>query len=135
MQVYTAKTGLIAHINKQKQPGLSLGFVPTMGALHQGHLSLVKAALSMNEYVVVSIFINPTQFNNKKDYNTYPKNLKKDLSYLRKLNIDYIYLPTIKQIYSKKNDEIKLNKSQNILCAKFRKGHFEGVLDLSLIHI
>ncbi len=101
-----------------------------MGSLHAGHKALIKTSQKNCKKTLVSIFINPTQFNNKKDYKTYPKNLKKDLSYLRKLNIDYIYLPTIKQIYSKKNDEIKLNKSQNILCAKFRKGHFEGVLDV-----
>ena len=101
MQVYTAKTGLIAHINKQKKPGLSLGFVPTMGALHQGHLSLVKAALSMNEYVVVSIFINPTQFNNPNDLINYPRTLDKDVSLLKTLSKDSIvvYAPSSEDLY------------------------------------
>ena len=126
MKLIKLKTDLIKAIEFDKR----LGFVPTMGSLHEGHKALIKTSQKKCKKTLVSIFINPTQFNNKKDYNTYPKNLKKDLSYLRKLNIDYIYLPTIKQIYSKKNDEIKLNKSQNILCAKFRKGHFEGVLDV-----
>ena len=126
MKLIKLKTDLIKAIEFDKR----LGFVPTMGSLHEGHKALIKTSQKNCKKTLVSIFVNPTQFNNKKDYNTYPKNLKKDLSYLRKLNIDYIYLPTIKQIYSKKNDEIKLNKSQNILCAKFRKGHFEGVLDV-----
>jgi pantoate--beta-alanine ligase len=101
-----------------------------MGSLHEGHKALIKTSQKNCKKTLVSIFINPTQFNNKKDFKTYPKNLKKDLNYLKKLKVDYVYLPTIKQIYWKKIDKIKLNKSQNILCAKFRKGHFEGVLDV-----
>ncbi|WP_415277687.1 pantoate--beta-alanine ligase [Candidatus Pelagibacter sp. Uisw_094] len=126
MKLIKLKTDLIKAIKFDK----SLGFVPTMGSLHEGHKALIKKSQKICKKTLVSIFVNPTQFNNKKDYKTYPKNLKKDLSYLRKLNVDYIYLPTITQIYLKKHDKIKLNKSQNILCAKFRKGHFEGVLDV-----
>ncbi|MDB4193461.1 pantoate--beta-alanine ligase [Candidatus Pelagibacter sp.] len=126
MKLIKLKTDLIKAIEFDKK----LGFVPTMGGLHEGHKALIKTSKENCEKTLVSIFINPTQFNNKKDYETYPKNLKKDLNYLKKLKVDYVYLPTIKQIYWKKNDKIKLNKSQNILCAKFRKGHFEGVLDV-----
>ena len=126
MKLIKLKTDLIKAIEFDKR----LGFVPTMGSLHEGHEALIKTAKKNCKKTLVSIFVNPTQFNNKKDYKIYPKNLKKDLSYLKKLKVDYLYLPTIKQIYLKKNDKIKLNKSQNILCAKFRKGHFEGVLDV-----
>ena len=126
MKLIKLKTDLIKAIEFDKR----LGFVPTMGSLHKGHKALIKTSQKKCKKTLVSIFINPTQFNNKKDYKTYPKNLKKDLNYLKKLNVDYVYLPSIKQIYWKKNDEIKLNKSQNILCAKFRKGHFEGVLNV-----
>ena len=126
MKLIKLKTDLIKAIELDKR----LGFVPTMGSLHEGHKTLIKTSQKNCKKTLVSIFINPTQFNNKKDYKTYPKNLKQDLSYLKKLKVDYVYLPTIKQIYWKKNDEIKLNKSQKILCAKFRKGHFEGVLDV-----
>jgi len=126
MKLIKLKTDLIKAIEFDKK----LGFVPTMGSLHEGHKALIKKSQKNYKKTLVSIFVNPTQFNNKKDYKIYPKNLKKDLIYLRKLNVDYVYLPTIKQIYWKKNDKIKLNKSQNILCAKFRKGHFEGVLDV-----
>ncbi|MDA9162212.1 pantoate--beta-alanine ligase [Candidatus Pelagibacter ubique] len=126
MKLIKLKTDLIKAIKLDKR----LGFVPTMGSLHEGHKTLIKTSQKNCKKTLVSIFINPTQFNNKKDYKTYPKNLKQDLSYLKKLRVDYVYLPTIKQIYWKKNNEIKLNKSQKILCAKFRKGHFEGVLDV-----
>ena len=126
MKLIKLKTDLIKAIKFDKR----LGFVPTMGSLHDGHKALIKKSKKNCKKTLVSIFVNPTQFNNKKDYETYPKNLKKDLSYLKKLKVDYVYLPTIKQIYWKKNDKIKLNKSQNILCAKFRKGHFEGVIDV-----
>jgi len=126
MKLIKLKTDLIKAIKFDKR----LGFVPTMGGLHEGHKALIKKSKKNCKKTLVSIFVNPTQFNNKKDYKTYPKDLKKDLNYLKKLNVDYVYLPTIKQIYWKKNHKIKLNKSQNILCAKFRKGHFEGVLDV-----
>ena len=126
MKIIKLKTDLIKAIEFDKK----LGFVPTMGSLHEGHKALIKTSQKSCKNTLVSIFINPTQFNNKKDYKTYPKNLKKDLSYLKKLKVDYVYLPTIKQIYWNKNGKIRLNKSQNILCAKFRKGHFEGVLDV-----
>ena len=126
MKIIKLKTDLIKAIEFDKR----LGFVPTMGCLHDGHKALIKKSKKNCKKTLVSIFVNPTQFNNKKDYKTYPKNLKKDLNYLKKLKVDYVYLPTINQIYWKKDGKIKLNKSQNILCAKFRKGHFEGVLNV-----
>ena len=109
----------------------NVGFVPTMGSLHKGHISLIKKSLICCSKTVVSIFVNPTQFNKKKDYLSYPRNFKKDLQILKKLKVDYLFLPEVDAIYSKKRKtKIKLNKSDNILCAKFRKGHFEGVIDV-----
>ena len=108
-----------------------LGFVPTMGSLHRGHISLIKRSIKECKKTIVSIFINPTQFNNKKDYQRYPRNFKKDLSILKKLKVDLVYLPKKNDIYnSKRKVKIKLNKKNLILCAKFRKGHFEGVIDV-----
>ncbi|MDA7487308.1 pantoate--beta-alanine ligase [Candidatus Pelagibacter ubique] len=98
MKLIKLKTDLIKAIELDKR----LGFVPTMGSLHEGHKSLITTSQKNCKKTLVSIFINPTQFNNKKDYKTYPKNLKQDLSYLKKLKVDYVYLPTIKQIYWKK---------------------------------
>ncbi len=109
----------------------NLGFVPTMGSLHKGHISLIKKSLKECKKTVVSIFINPTQFNNKNDYKKYPRNKKKDLLILKKLNVDFVYLPKDKDVYFfKKKKSIKINKKDKVLCAKFRKGHFEGVIDV-----
>ena len=109
----------------------NLGFVPTMGGLHKGHISLIQTSKKRTKKTLVSLFVNPKQFNSKKDYKMYPRNIQKDLSILKKLNVDYVYLPKIKNIYnSKRTKKIKLSKKDKILCAKFRKGHFEGVLDV-----
>jgi len=109
----------------------NLGFVPTMGSLHKGHVSLIKRSKKECTKTIVSIFVNPTQFNNNKDYKKYPRNIKKDLSILRKLKIDYVFIPDKKDIYDfKRENEIKIMKKDKILCAKFRKGHFEGVIDV-----
>ena len=109
----------------------NLGFVPTMGSLHKGHISLIKKSLKRCKKTIVSIFVNPTQFNKKKDYKKYPRNIKKDLSTLRKLNVDYLFLPKNEHIYNySKKTKFYLNKKDRILCAKYRKGHFEGVIDV-----
>ena len=109
----------------------NIGFVPTMGSLHRGHISLIKKSQKISNKTLVSIFINPKQFNNKEDYKKYPRNIKKDLKILKRLKVDFVYLPKIKDIYKTKNKiKIKLNKQDKILCAKYRKGHFEGVIDV-----
>ena len=109
----------------------NIGFVPTMGSLHDGHISLIKKSLKLSNKTIVSIFINPKQFNNKEDYKKYPRNIKKDLKILKKLKVDFVYLPKVKDIYKAKNKiKIKLNKQDKILCAKYRKGHFEGVIEV-----
>ena len=109
----------------------NLGFVPTMGSLHKGHISLIKESLRKTNKTIVSIFINHKQFNNKNDFIKYPRNKKKDLSILKRLNVDFVYLPSAKDIYDyKRTKKIKLKNKDKILCAKYRTGHFEGVLDV-----
>ncbi len=109
----------------------NLGFVPTMGSLHKGHISLIKKSLKECKKTIVSIFINPTQFNNKNDFRKYPRNYKKDLVILKKLKVNFLYMPKVKDVYYyKRKISIKLNRRDKILCAKFRKGHFEGVIDV-----
>mgnify|MGYP001167058319 FL=1 len=109
----------------------NIGFVPTMGSLHDGHISLIKKSLKLSNKTIVSIFVNPKQFNNKKDYKTYPRNIKKDLRILKRLKVDFVYLPKIKDVYKFANKvKIKLKKQDKILCAKYRKGHFEGVINV-----
>jgi pantoate--beta-alanine ligase len=121
----------INDLNKAIKGNRELGFVPTMGGLHKGHESLVKISKKKCKKTLVSIFVNPKQFNSINDYKSYPKNLNKDLKILKKLKVDYVFLPSVNQIY--KNEKLikfKLKESQKILCAKYRKGHFEGVLDI-----
>ena len=114
------------------RPFNDLGFVPTMGGIHKGHLSLINKSKKLCKKTIVSIFLNPKQFNNKKDFNSYPRNIKKDLQILKKSKkVDFVYLPKFKDIYKhNKKSKIILSKKDKILCAKFRKGHFEGVLDV-----
>ena len=127
MKLIKLKTDLIKAIELDKR----LGFVPTMGSLHEGHKALIKTSQKNCKKTLVSIFINPAQFNNKEDYKTYPRCLNKDLKVLKRLKVDYVYLPTVAQIYKDiKISKISLNKSEMILCARFRKGHFEGVLNI-----
>ena len=103
------------------RPFNDLGFVPTMGGIHKGHLSLINKSNKLCKKTIVSIFVNPKQFNNKKDLKIL-KNSKK---------VDFVYIPKFKDIYKdKKKSKITLQKKDKILCAKFRKGHFEGVLDV-----
>ena len=113
-------------------PFNDIGFVPTMGGIHEGHISLIKKSIKLNKKTIVSIFVNPKQFNDIKDFESYPSNIKKDLTILKKIKkLDFIYIPKFKDIYeNKKHSHIRVKKKDKILCAKYRKGHFEGVLDV-----
>jgi pantoate--beta-alanine ligase len=118
-------------LNKALKNVTDIGFVPTMGGIHDGHISLIKKSKKECKKTIVSIFVNPTQFNNKKDFNDYPKNKMKDLSILKKNNINYVFIPKINHIYKKYvKSKIKIVSKDKILCARFRRGHFEGVLDV-----
>ena len=120
----------ITDLNKAIYKEKSLGFVPTMGTLHKGHEALIRNSQMKCKKTIVTIFVNPIQFNSKKDYVNYPRSLNKDLKILKKLKVDYVYIPTVDQIFDQQLPKIQLNKSQKVLCAKFRKDHFEGVLDV-----
>ena len=106
MKIFFNKSKLIKFIEKEK----NLGFVPTMGSFHLGHISLFKRSISQCNKTIVSIFVNKPQFNRKIDYQKYPRTLKKDISILRKLKIDYLYVPSYEQIYtSGPNKKIKIS--------------------------
>ena len=120
----------IFELNKAINNYKNIGFVPTMGGIHKGHASLIKISQKKKEKTIVSIFVNPTQFNEKKDFKKYPRNIKRDISILKKLKVSYLFLPEVEEIYKKKMKNFTLNKSDKILCAKHRKGHFEGVLNV-----
>ena len=119
----------INKLNKEVNFKANIGFVPTMGAIHKGHESLIHRSKKKCKKTLVSIFINPAQFNKKNDFNRYPRKLANDIKILKRLKVDYLLLPEFKEIYkNKKNMKISLNKKDKILCAKYRPGHFEGVL-------
>ena len=120
----------IFDLNKAIKNFHNFGFVPTMGGIHEGHISLIKKSQNRCDKTIVSIFINPKQFNDKKDYVNYPKNLNKDIKILKKIKVDFLFLPSESEIYKKNFRPIIINKSDKILCAKHRKGHFEGVLNV-----
>ncbi|MBK7229254.1 MAG: pantoate--beta-alanine ligase [Ignavibacteriales bacterium] len=107
----------------------SIGLVPTMGALHEGHLSIVKRSIKENDITIVTIFVNPTQFNSKEDLLKYPQNLKGDLFKLKKLKVDFILVPAFNEIYPDNYAYVLTeNELSKILCGKYRPGHFDGVL-------
>ena len=116
-------------LNKEVNFKANIGFVPTMGTLHKGHISLIKSSKKICKKTLVSIFINPSQFNKANDLKNYPRNFKRDIKILKKLKVDYLLTPNVSDIYrSKKDTKIKLNKKDKIMCALYRPGHFEGVL-------
>ena len=118
------------YILKIKENGQKIGFAPTMGALHEGHLSLCEKARKENEIIISSIFVNPTQFNNPEDLKKYPRTIEKDIELLQQTqNVDAVYIPQIEDIYSngleRKNYDFE--GLENEMEGKFRPGHFDGV--------
>ena len=127
MKILRTENDLKEAINKIK----NLGFVPTMGSLHNGHISLIKKSKLKCNKTLVSIYVNPKQFNSKKDFLKYPKNITRDLNILKKLKINFVFTPSTKEIFKEKRiKKIVLPNKYKILCAKSRKDHFEGVLDI-----
>ena len=115
-----------------KSEGKTIGFVPTMGALHYGHISLVSSAMSQCDITIVSIFVNPTQFNNSDDLLKYPRTLEADVELLSTINCDAVFAPSVEEMYPKNRDSIQLDLGNlvNLMEGKFRPGHFDGVVDV-----
>ncbi|HYJ37570.1 MAG TPA: pantoate--beta-alanine ligase [Chitinophagaceae bacterium] len=112
--------------NKKKE----IGFVPTMGALHEGHLSLIGASKAKTDVTVCSIFVNPAQFNDPRDYEKYPNTIEKDIEFLRKAETDLVFVPSVNEIYSKgiaNLEQYDLGYLETILEGRYRPGHFQGV--------
>ena len=130
MKIFYNKLELIEHLNQLRKLGISIGFVPTMGALHKGHLSLLKKSSSNNKVSVVSIFINPTQFNSSSDLSTYPNNLKEDCSLLKSISEEVlVFAPDSKEIYGNKMYVKSFNFKglDKFMEGEFRNNHFQGV--------
>lgn len=126
---FTTLTDLRAEITQRKQQGQRIALVPTMGALHEGHMSLVRQAQKLADCVVVSIFVNPTQFGKNEDFNTYPRQLEQDIALLSAQKVDVAYLPDSSQIYPDSfATHISVSPTlTSVLCGAHRPGHFDGV--------
>ncbi|MCD6080705.1 MAG: pantoate--beta-alanine ligase [Candidatus Omnitrophica bacterium] len=128
MKLYKRISDLQRDILKLKREGKRIGFVPTMGYLHEGHLSLARYARRENDIVVISIFVNPTQFGPREDYRRYPRDLKRDLRLAREEEVDIVFYPSVEEMYpTKYRTYVEVEELSNVLCGKSRPGHFRGV--------
>lgn len=134
MQIVSTKKELQDLVKACKTEGKTIGLVPTMGALHQGHASLVKRAVEDNDICIVSVFVNPTQFNNKEDLAKYPRNIERDAQLLSSIGAHYVFAPTPEEMYS----EEEMNSTfdfdfaglDRVMEGKMRPGHFNGVVQV-----
>ena len=130
MILFKRKADLRAYLSALKQERQSIGFVPTMGALHEGHVSLIESSRRDNSITVCSIFVNPTQFNDPNDFKKYPVTLEKDIYKLELAGCNVLFLPTVEEIYPDGTDSLKkydLGYLETILEGQYRPGHFQGV--------
>lgn len=130
MILFKKATDLHNHLDLQRKKGIKIGFIPTMGALHDGHISLIKEGRAANNIAVASIFVNPTQFNDPNDYKKYPITLDKDIQMLENAGCDVLFLPSVEEIYPQGTDIRKhydLGYIETILEGRYRPGHFQGV--------
>jgi len=131
MIVYRTRDDLTRHLNSVRREIHSIGLVPTMGALHRGHMSLVEKAAAENDVIVVTIFVNPTQFNDRSDLESYPRTLDRDLDMLQKLEADLVFVPSVTEMYPEEDVRIfDLDPLDKVMEGKHRKGHFNGVAQI-----
>jgi len=129
MHIYKEAKLMRLELEKSRDAGLKIGFVPTMGALHNGHISLINRSKQENDITVCSIFINPTQFNNLEDFDKYPKTIDEDLRLLEASGCDFVFLPSVDEVYPSnfQKKHYELGHLEDILEGKHRPGHFQGV--------
>jgi pantoate--beta-alanine ligase len=129
MILFKKASELSEYLAIQRKKGLKVGFVPTMGALHNGHISLINACKKQNDLTICSIFVNPTQFNDPNDFEKYPKTIEADIYLLEKEGCDIVFLPSVDEIYPSETPTIhyELGFLETVLEGKFRPGHFQGV--------
>jgi pantoate--beta-alanine ligase len=138
MEIVTSIARMKAVVRTEQAKGRSLGLVPTMGFLHEGHLSLVRISKTEADATVVSLFINPTQFGPKEDFRSYPRDLERDASLLRTEGVDYLFAPEAEEMYPPGHRTfVEVEDFQDVLCGRNRPGHFRGVCTVvsKLFHI
>ncbi|MBZ5479082.1 pantoate--beta-alanine ligase [Priestia megaterium] len=138
MKVITTIKDMQQEMKKEKQLGRSIGFVPTMGYLHEGHATLLGAARTENEVVALSIFVNPTQFGPNEDFDTYPRDFERDERVAKEANVDYLFYPSAEEMYKpSRSVAITVTDRVDVLCGQKRPGHFDGVATVltKLFHI
>jgi pantoate--beta-alanine ligase len=127
-----------AHIMAERQKGKTVGFVPTMGYLHEGHVALLKRARQENDIVVLSIFVNPLQFGPNEDFDRYPRDFERDYTIAKQAGVDIIFYPSVHEMYPHEPSvTVRVHKRIDVLCGKSRPGHFDGVATVvtKLFHI
>ena len=129
MKLLKSADALRSFVIQSRENGLSVGFAPTMGALHPGHISLIEKAKSENNISICSIYVNPTQFNNADDFKKYPKTIEHDIDMLEKWGCDVLFLPDTNEVYIKEFviSHYNLGYLESLLEGKYRPGHFQGV--------
>ncbi|MDR6122602.1 pantoate--beta-alanine ligase [Bacillus sp. SLBN-46] len=138
MKVITTIKDMQSEIMNQKAVAKSIGFVPTMGFLHEGHLTLIKQARQENDIVVLSIFVNPLQFGPKEDYSSYPRDFERDRALAECEQVDFLFYPSVEEMYpSAPSVKVVVQERTDVLCGKSRPGHFDGVATVltKLFHI
>lgn len=131
MNVLTTIAELREVVQMAKYNRQSIGLVPTMGYLHEGHLTLAANARSENELVIMSIFVNPTQFGPNEDFESYPRDLPRDTELAKSVGVDYIFAPSVEEMYPHNGGiSIRAGRQAHILCGASRPGHFDGVLQV-----
>ncbi|MEH6945846.1 pantoate--beta-alanine ligase [Bacillus sp. JJ634] len=128
MKIITTIAELKQALQAEKRNGKSIGYVPTMGFLHEGHVSLMERARKENDIVVLSIFVNPLQFGPNEDFETYPRDIERDENIARNAGVDYIFYPQVEEMYgSKPSVTVQVESRTDCLCGTKRPGHFDGV--------
>lgn len=132
MIIYKKSDQLSSYLSQQKKSGRKIGFIPTMGALHEGHISLLQMARDSDDLTICSIFVNPTQFNNPDDLKHYPVTIEKDIELLHSNHCSILFLPSVEEIYPPEHIKktYPLGEMETILEGKYRPGHFQGVSEV-----
>jgi pantoate--beta-alanine ligase len=138
MKIITSSKEIQQFMLAERKAGKTIGFVPTMGYLHEGHLTLAEQARKDCDIVVMSIFVNPLQFGPNEDYERYPRDIERDQQLAKEVGVDYLFIPSVQEMYPyEASVQMTVTKRVNVLCGRSREGHFDGVVTVltKLFHL